>query len=301
MRARNLLALLAALSLSSCSSDPSSQVADDGTATPASGRSGSTPATPAANTAAKPAEQPPAVRPPEPEHISGNILDIPGKNAAGYKNPYPAGSYAHFVAQKKYPKTLEVYSNDELLKTLTRDNSKIIICIPQQRARLYIGDRVALDWPVSTGTKGHETPTGVFRVMEKDKDHKSNRYGRFINSRGRTSNSNADLSKGLPDGHSFRPASMPNWLRLTPDGVGIHGGRVVAGRRLSHGCIRTPYAVAAKLYEHAVVGMPVYVSRAIEDYSRGGYLKPIDIKYRPEPGSDYTDMPVNPTAVKSPS
>ena len=137
--------------------------------------------------------------------------------------------------------------------------------------------------------------------MEKDKDHKSNRYGRFINSRGRTSNSNADLSKGLPDGHSFRPASMPNWLRLTPDGVGIHGGRVVAGRRLSHGCIRTPYAVAAKLYEHAVVGMPVYVSRAIEDYSRGGYLKPIDIKYRPEPGSDYTDMPVNPTTVKSPS
>lgn len=301
MRARNLLALLAALSLSNCSSDPSSQTASDGTTAPASGRSGSTPATPAANTAAKPAEQPPAVRPPEPEHISGNILDISGKNAAGYKNPYPAGSYAHFVAQKKYPKTLEVYSNDELLKTLTRDNSKIIICIPQQRARLYIGDRVALDWPVSTGTKGHETPTGVFRVMEKDKDHKSNRYGRFINSRGRTSNSNADLSKGLPDGHSFRPASMPNWLRLTPDGVGIHGGRVVAGRRLSHGCIRTPYAVAAKLYEHAVVGMPVYVSRAIEDYSRGGYLKPIDIKYRPEPGSDYTDMPVNPTTVKSPS
>ncbi len=301
MRARNLLALLAALSLSNCSSDPSSQTASDGTAAPASGRSGSTPATPAANTAAKPAEQPPAVRPPGPEHISGNILDIPGKNAAGYKNPYPAGSYAHFVAQKKYPKTLEVYSNDELLKTLTRDNSKIIICIPQQRARLYIGDHVALDWPVSTGTKGHETPTGVFRVMEKDKDHKSNRYGRFINSRGRTSNSNADLSKGLPDGHSFRPASMPNWLRLTPDGVGIHGGRVVAGRRLSHGCIRTPYAVAAKLYEHAVVGMPVYVSRAIEDYSRGGYLKPIDIKYRPEPGSDYTDMPVNPTTVKSPS
>lgn len=301
MRARNLLALLAALSLSNCSSDPSSQTASDGTTAPASGRSGSTPATPAANTAAKPAEQPPAVRPPEPAHISGNILDIPGKSAAGYQNPYPAGSYAHFVAQKKYPKTLEVYSNDELLKTLTRDNSKIIICIPQQRARLYIGDRVALDWPVSTGTKGHETPTGVFRVMEKDKDHKSNRYGRFINSRGRTSNSNADLSKGLPDGHSFRPASMPNWLRLTPDGVGIHGGRVVAGRRLSHGCIRTPYAVAAKLYEHAVVGMPVYVSRAIEDYSRGGYLKPIDIKYRPEPGSDYTDMPVNPTTVKSPS
>lgn len=298
MRARHLLALLATLSLSSCSSDPTSQTADPQ-------RQSTTPQQPGTSTAAQPAVTgasiPPAVRPAEPEHISGNILDIPGKKAADYRNPYPAGSYAHFVAQKQYPKTLAVYSDDELLKTLTRDNSKIIICIPQQRARLYIGNRVALDWPVSTGTKGHETPTGVFRVMEKDKDHKSNRYGRFINERGRTSNSNADLSKGLPDGHSFRPASMPNWLRLTPDGVGIHGGRVVAGRRLSHGCIRTPYAVAAKLFEHAVVGMPVYVSRAVEDYSRGGYLKPIDIKYRPEPGSDYTDMPVTPAPANSKS
>ncbi|HIX20499.1 MAG TPA: L,D-transpeptidase family protein [Candidatus Akkermansia intestinigallinarum] len=230
--------------------------------------------------------------PAEPSRIPGNILDLPGKDSPTYVNSYPEGSYAHFVAQKKYPKTLAVYSNDELLRSLTRDNSKIIICIPQQRARLYVNNRVALDWPVSTGTYGHETPTGVFRVMEKDKDHKSNRYGRFINENGRTTNSNADLSKGLPKGHTFRAAGMPNWLRLTPDGVGIHGGRVVAGRRLSHGCIRTPYDVAAKLFEHAVVGMPVYISRAVEDYSRGGYVKPIDVKYRPKPGNDYTDMPV---------
>lgn len=243
---------------------------------------------------------PVVVEPQEPKGIPGNILEIPGKNQPGYQNLYPAGTYAHFVAKPAYPKTMEVYSNDALLQQLTKDNSKIIICIPQQRARLYINNQVALDWPVSTGTNGHETPTGVFRVLEKEKDHHSNRYGKFISGSGKVSNSNADLGKGIPQGHSFQGASMPNWLRLTPDGVGIHGGRVVAGRRLSHGCIRTPYAVAAKLFEHAVMGMPVYVTRAVEDYNRGGYVKPIDVKYRPKPGNDYTDMPIaNPKILPS--
>lgn len=219
-----------------------------------------------------------------------NPLDIPNKNVPGYQNPYPVGSYEHFAAQPAYPKTMETYSDDTLLNRLTVSNSKIIICIPQQRARLYVEGRVALDWPVSTGTNGHETPTGVFRVMEKDKDHKSNRYGKFVNAQGKTINSNADLSKGLPEGATFNAAGMPNWHRLTWDGVGIHGGKVIAGKRLSHGCIRTPYAVAAKLFEHSEFGMPVYISRAVEDYNRGGYVRPIDVKYRPKPGNDYTDI-----------
>lgn len=256
---------------------------------------------PVVTTATQPATTAPvALIAQEPQGIPGNILEIPGKNLPGYQNLYPAGTYAHFVAKPAYPKTMEVYSNDALLNQLTKDNSKIIICIPQQRARLYINNQVALDWPVSTGTNGHETPTGVFRVLEKEKDHHSNRYGKFISGSGKVSNSNADLGKGIPQGHSFQGASMPNWLRLTPDGVGIHGGRVVAGRRLSHGCIRTPYAVASKLFEHAVMGMPVYVTRAVEDYSRGGYVKPIDVKYRPKPGNDYTDMPIaNPKILPS--
>lgn len=219
-----------------------------------------------------------------------NPLDIPNKNVPGYQNPYPAGTYEHFAAQPAYPKTMETYSDDILLNRLTVSNSKIIICIPQQRARLYVEGKVALDWPVSTGTNGHETPTGVFRVMEKDKNHKSNRYGKFVNAQGKTIDSNADLSKGLPEGATFNAAGMPNWHRLTWDGVGIHGGKVIAGRRLSHGCIRTPYAVAAKLFEHSEFGMPVYISRAVEDYNRGGYVRPIDVKYRPKPGNDYTDI-----------
>ncbi len=220
-----------------------------------------------------------------------NPLDIPNKNAPGYANPYPEGSYENFVARPSYPKTLDVYADDALLQQVDAVNSKLIICIPQQRARLYVHGRVAFDWPVSTGTNGHETPTGAFRIMDKKEQHHSNRYGKFVNAKGRTTDSNADTAKGVPEGMTFRPASMPNWHRLTWDGVGIHGGKVVAGRRLSHGCIRTPYDVARKFFKYSVRNMPVYITRAVEDYNRGGHVKPIDVKYRPQPGNDYTDTP----------
>ncbi len=219
-----------------------------------------------------------------------NILDLPGKDQPTYANPYPAGTYEHFVAQKNYPKIMDIYSNDALLAQLTKGNSKIIICIPQQRARLYVNGKVALDWPVSTGTNGHETPTGVFRVMEKTVDHHSNRYGKFVNASGKTVDGNADTANGVPEGLTFTPAPMPNWHRLTWDGVGIHTGKVVPGRRLSHGCIRSPHSAASKLFQYSVVGMPAYITRAVEDYSRGGFVRPIDVKYRPKPGNDYTDL-----------
>jgi|GEM_PF-1008006 len=223
-----------------------------------------------------------------------NPLNISGKDQPGYVNAYPEGSYEHFVASPEYPKTMKEYINEPLMKQLTAQNSKLIICIPQQRARVYVNGRVGMDWPVSTGTNGHETPTGVFRVIEKNKDHHSNRYGKFVNAQGRTTDSNADASKGTPEGMTFRPASMPNWHRLTWDGVGVHGGKVIAGRRLSHGCIRTPYSTAAKFFEYSAMGMPAYITRAVEDYYKGGAVKPIDVKYRPKPGNDYTDLPITP-------
>lgn len=254
---------------------------------------------PVQNTAKPPTQPPPppqqALPQEEPAPIvphvdtqGTNPLDIPNKKAAGYTNPFPKGSYEHFAAKPAYPKTSEVYTNESLLKRTTATNAKIIICLPQQRARMYVDGKIALDWPVSTGSDGHETPTGTFRILEKEKDHHSNRYGKFISAKGKTVNSNADKSKGTPKGCTFRPASMPNWNRLTWDGVGIHGGKVIPGRRLSHGCIRTPYAVAAKLYEYSVLGMPVYISRAVEDYNRGGAVRRSDVMYRP--GGDYTDM-----------
>lgn len=220
-----------------------------------------------------------------------NPLLIQGKDQPGYINPYPTGTYEHFVAQPEYPNTIKNFSNKALLSQATPYNAKIIVCLPQQRARMYVDGSVAYDWPISTGTDGHETPTGTFRIIEKDKDHKSNRYGKFVKD-GKTIDSNADTAKGIPDGATFTPAGMPNWNRLTWDGVGIHAGKVIPGRRLSHGCIRTPFDVAADLYKYTDLGMPVYISAGVEDYNRGGAVRKDDVKYRP--GGDYKDMPAVP-------
>jgi len=52
----------------------------------------------------------------------------------------------------------------------------IIVSIPEQRAYVYRnGVRIGAS-TVSTGKPGHETPTGVFSVLEKDKHHVSSTY-----------------------------------------------------------------------------------------------------------------------------
>lgn len=69
------------------------------------------------------------------------------------------------------------------------------------------------------GTDGKPTPSGVFPIMEKDRDHVSSLYD----------------------------AAMPFMLRLTGDGVAIHASSVRRGAA-THGCIGVPPAFAAKLF-----------------------------------------------------
>ncbi len=240
---------------------------------------------------------------PQPKHAAGahqtlfpadapaNPLNISGKNLPGYVNPYPVGTHAHFAAKPKYPKTMEYWFDKKLMEQLTASNSKLIICLPQQRARVYVNDTIAMDWAVSTGVNGRLTPTVITSVLEKKERHASNRYGRLVDAEGKTINSDADSSHGVPEGATFRGAGMPHWHRFTWDGVGLHGGRVVPGRRLSHGCVRSPYHVVRLFFSYSQVNMPVYITRAVEDYARGGFVKAIDAKYRPIPNNDYTDMP----------
>ncbi len=51
----------------------------------------------------------------------------------------------------------------------------IVVSIPDQRANVYRNGVIIGATTVSTGKKGHETPTGVFTVLEKDADHRHRR------------------------------------------------------------------------------------------------------------------------------
>jgi hypothetical protein len=114
----------------------------------------------------------------------------------------------------------------------------VIVSIPEQRAHVYRnGVRIGLS-TVSTGKPGHETPTGVFPILQKRKEHYSNLYD---------------------------SAPMPYMQRLTWDGIALHGGRI-PGHPASHGCVRLPKEFARKLFEATGYGTIVVVA----DYASHG-------------------------------
>ncbi len=164
-------------------------------------------------------------------------------------------AYEIFVKEHpKYPKTMSIYRNDELMKQAD-SGCPIYICLSQQRGRLYVNGKVAADWPVSTGVSDHPTPTGSFRVIEKKREYSSRTWGRIVDADGkcvvRDANSTIDT---VPEGGQFIGSPMPNWQRLTSSGIGMHTGKVRAGRVLSHGCIRTPGRMARELFGITATG-----------------------------------------------
>src|SRR6187399_2149107 len=107
-----------------------------------------------------------------------------------------------------------------------------IVSIKTQKVTFYDADGWILRAPVSTGTSGRETPAGIFAVIEKNKEHRSNMYD---------------------------DASMPNMQRITWNGIALHGGPL-PGYAASHGCVRMPFGFADRLYNKTRIGMRVIVA-----------------------------------------
>jgi lipoprotein-anchoring transpeptidase ErfK/SrfK len=95
------------------------------------------------------------------------------------------------------------------------------------RGQHEIGTAVAL-----YGVDGKPTPLGRFRVLEMRKDHQSSIYD----------------------------AEMPYTLKLSNDGIAIHGSDVRAGVG-THGCIGIPLEFASKLFGAVDVGTEVFTVR----------------------------------------
>ena len=53
---------------------------------------------------------------------------------------------------------------------------RIIVSLDRQQLTLYSGDQVIAHSRVSSGQRGHSTPTGVFSIIQKDRWHRSNIY-----------------------------------------------------------------------------------------------------------------------------
>src|SRR5438094_7275188 len=70
--------------------------------------------------------------------------------------------------------------NQSLLNQATPDNTRIVVSLPKQRAYLMIGDEIVADGPISSGKRGHGTPSGHFTVMKKDRNHHSSLSDIFL-------------------------------------------------------------------------------------------------------------------------
>ncbi len=147
--------------------------------------------------------------------------------------------------------------NAELSKTAT-GAAAITVDLSEQRAYFYKGDELIGDTKCSSGKKNFSTPAGEYKVTQKNKDHVSNLYGKFVNAEGVVTKSDVDTSKmKIPEGESFVGAKMPFFMRFT-GGYGLHAG-VVPNRPASHGCVRLPRVMAERFFNNSVVGTPVTV------------------------------------------
>ena len=116
----------------------------------------------------------------------------------------------------------------------------VYVDLSQQVATVYRnGVRIGVS-TVSSGKAGHETPTGVFTILQKDIHHRSSKYN---------------------------SAPMPYQERLTWDGVALHAGGL-PGYPESHGCIHLPMAFSKLLFQTTHLGGTVIVA------GRAGEVRP---------------------------
>ena len=136
----------------------------------------------------------------------------------------------------------------------------IKISLGEQRAYFYKGGELVGVSVLSSGREGHDTPTGNYKIIQKDRDHKSNLYGDYVDRDGNIIQKEIDVTKDpKPPGAIFDGARMPFFMRIV-GGVGMHEG-FLPGYPASHGCIRMPGFMAANFFEHVQVGTPVTVVR----------------------------------------
>jgi lipoprotein-anchoring transpeptidase ErfK/SrfK len=106
-----------------------------------------------------------------------------------------------------------------------------LVSIPLQTMHVYRNGILIGRSTVSTGSKGHSTPGGVFSILEKKQTHRSKKYDN---------------------------APMPYMQRLTWTGIAMHSGKL-PGYPASHGCIRLPYDFSQLLFKATANGGTVVV------------------------------------------
>jgi lipoprotein-anchoring transpeptidase ErfK/SrfK len=152
---------------------------------------------------------------------------------------YEARVTASEASTSAHDDMIATFGTDEVApgKYLWRDvpesagDERVVVSLGDQLAYLYRGDQLMAVASVSSGRPGHDTPAGVFTIMNKETMHHSKKYN---------------------------DAAMPFAQFFTDYGVALHAGPN-PGHAASHGCVRLPSAFAKKLFTVTDVGTPVLI------------------------------------------
>jgi L,D-transpeptidase catalytic domain len=125
-------------------------------------------------------------------------------------------------------------------------NADLLIRIDKsaQRMTVTVNGEQLYDWPVSTGGRGYDTPSGSFKPFRMEIDHTSDEWDN---------------------------APMPYSIFFTKTGDAVHGTyeQRSLGRAVSHGCVRLSVKNAATLWklvkQEKMANTTVLLSGAIAD------------------------------------
>lgn len=148
--------------------------------------------------------------------------------------------------------------------------AEIRVFLDEQTLTLFLAGRAVFCTPVSTGRRPGWTPLGTYSIISKHAKHRSSAYGKLISRSGKTLRRDVDSRKiEVPKGARFAGSPMPNFLRMTSNGIGVHAG-VLPGRPASKGCIRVSQEASEALFRNCQVGDMVSVVQRREEIRGGG-------------------------------
>lgn len=132
-------------------------------------------------------------------------------------------------------------AREDLVAESDPNGKKIVIHLSSQTMDMVEHGVVLSTFKISSGKRGMQTPTGTFKVLNKNKRAYSKTYGLY----------------------------MPYWMAFTTRGHGIHElpewpngykeGENHLGTPVSHGCVRLGVGSAQTMFEWAEVGTPIEV------------------------------------------
>jgi lipoprotein-anchoring transpeptidase ErfK/SrfK len=135
--------------------------------------------------------------------------------------------------------------------------ASVVIDLSDQKAYFYKGDQLAGVSALSTGDEGHPTTTGNFKITQKNKWHRSNLYGDFVDANDNVVVRDISIKDTPPPGTRFLGSKMTHFMRFN-GGAGMHEG-YLPGYAASHGCVRMPAHMAEIFFNNVSTGTPVRV------------------------------------------